>query len=59
MFLCPDCLREHDRVLRQIPEAAAWHRACVTDVDVDPLYWGDEEEIDRICLELTRMQMGM
>jgi hypothetical protein len=55
LFLCPDCLGETERVLREMSKAAAWEEEYATDMEFSTFYWGDEEEVDRIRRELTRM----
>lgn len=54
MFLCPDCLRENERVVRQMSEAASWHEADAADLEVSTLYFGDEDEIGGTREEVAR-----
>lgn len=54
MVLCPDCLHENERVMRQMSQAAAWHEESAADVEIATLFWGNEEDVDRIVLELRR-----
>ncbi len=55
MFHCPDCLRENERVVREMSQAQALCEEFDFGLAVSTLYWGERTEIDRIQRELTRM----